>query len=143
MFIRTFRHSTPRAARSFSSTGAGGNGGGAATFLSAVAIAGSAYVYYDASQTKEAMEAKINGLTVELAGKTNSGEFLFLVLVVRLLRQISVACLLRLTSHALPFSRSFRLHQTSCMQGERRCCRECCRVQVQGKWYSNYIQGSH
>ena len=75
MFLRTFRHSTPRVARSFSSSGAGGNGGGVATFLSLGAIVGSAYVYYDATQTKEAMEAKINGLTVDLAGKTNSGEF--------------------------------------------------------------------
>lgn len=77
MFARALRLSAPRiarGARTFSSGGEGRGGGGAATLLAAVAVGGAAYVYYDASQAKEAMEAKINALTVDLHGKTNAGE---------------------------------------------------------------------
>jgi hypothetical protein len=42
-----------------------------------VALAGAGYVYYDSSQTNEALENKVNDLQVQLSGKTNSA-FVFI-----------------------------------------------------------------
>jgi hypothetical protein len=79
MFSRTLRYSAPRVlngARSFSSGGSGGGSSGGA-LLSAVALAGVGFVYYDASQTKESLETQVNDLQVQLSGKTNSA-FVFI-----------------------------------------------------------------
>jgi len=80
MFARTLRfssaHTTRRGIRSFSS-GGGGRGSGAGNILSAVALAGAGFVYYNANQSKEALETKVNDLQVQLAGKTNSA-FVFI-----------------------------------------------------------------
>ena len=65
-----------RGARSFSSGGSG-DGLNAGAVLSAVALGGVGFVYYDASQARQAMETQVNGLQVQLSGKTNSA-FVFI-----------------------------------------------------------------
>jgi hypothetical protein len=80
MLSRTLRSSAPqvlRGARSFSSGGSGGGASSAGALLSAVALAGVGFVYYDASQAKESLETQVNGLQVQLSGKTNSA-FVFI-----------------------------------------------------------------
>eukprot|EP00934_Nitzschia_sp_Nitz4_P003781 Nitzschia sp. Nitz4//scaffold13_size275219//54968//56180//NITZ4_000850-RA/size275219-augustus-gene-0.253-mRNA-1//-1//CDS//3329535942//3771//frame0 len=77
MFSQTFRQTASQAARgarAFSSSGGGGGGG---TAFALAALGGAGYVYYDASQTKEELEGKINDLQVQLSGKTNSA-FVFI-----------------------------------------------------------------
>lgn len=81
MFAGSIRRSVSRAARTVGVRGfassSGGGGGGAAMPLALVAAAGAGYVYYDAQQKTEALEAKINELQVDLTGKTNSA-FVFI-----------------------------------------------------------------
>lgn len=78
MFSQAFRRTTSQAirgARTFSSSSSGGSGGG--TFLALAALGGAGYVYYDATQTKEELESKVNDLQVQVSGKTNSA-FVFI-----------------------------------------------------------------
>jgi len=83
MFARTLRHSISRSARitttrAFSSVGgSGGSSSNGGILVSAVALAGAGYVYYDASQSKAALQAQVNDLQVQLSGKTNSA-FVFI-----------------------------------------------------------------
>lgn len=79
MLSRTLRYSAPRLLRGARSFSGGGSGGGsnAGVLLSAVAVAGAGFVYYDASQAKEALETQANDLQVQLSGKTNAA-FVFI-----------------------------------------------------------------
>lgn len=76
MFSRSFRLSSNRFARQFSSEASSG-GGGAGTILAVAALAGAGYVYYDADQKSAALSAKVDDLQAQLSGKTNSA-FVFI-----------------------------------------------------------------
>jgi len=79
MFARNFRLASTRvaqSARQFSS-GGGGGGGGAGLPVAALALGAAGYAYYEASNSNAALEEKVDGLQVQLSGKTNSA-FVFI-----------------------------------------------------------------